>query len=133
MFKIGDQNLLSKVNFTNPGGNRRLKPPFVGPFTIKKLHGKNAVEVILTEEFSRKHPLFPVSLIKPHHSRTNDTPATHVPAPIVLPEDTSKLKLHKILKINRKGLMGKNTRLYLVRYKGKSSCTYCQKPALYSN
>ena len=76
-FKIGDQFLLSTVNFNNLGGNRKLKPPFVGPFTIKQLHGKNAVEVILTEKFSRKHPVFPVSLIKPYHSRTNDTPVTH--------------------------------------------------------
>ncbi|MBW0498737.1 hypothetical protein O181_038452 [Austropuccinia psidii MF-1] len=36
-----------------------MRDPFVGPFTIIKLIGKNAVEVRLTEEFSRKHPVFP--------------------------------------------------------------------------
>ena len=58
--------LLSTVNFNNLGGNPKLKPAFVGPFVIKQLHGKNAVEVILSEELSRKHPVFPVSLIKPY-------------------------------------------------------------------
>ncbi|MBW0469552.1 hypothetical protein O181_009267 [Austropuccinia psidii MF-1] len=41
-----------------------MRDSFVGPFTIIKLKGKNAVEVILTEEFSRKHPVFLVSLLK---------------------------------------------------------------------
>ncbi|MBW0476933.1 hypothetical protein O181_016648 [Austropuccinia psidii MF-1] len=43
-----------------------MRDSFVGPFTIIKLIGKNAVEVRLTEEFSRKHPVFPVSLVKPY-------------------------------------------------------------------
>ncbi|KAI7935554.1 hypothetical protein MJO28_016425 [Puccinia striiformis f. sp. tritici] len=49
-FKIGDKVLLSTINFNNLGGNKKLKPSFVGPFTIKQLHGKNAVEVILSDE-----------------------------------------------------------------------------------
>ena len=48
-FNIGDKVFLSTVNFNNLGGNKKLKPSFVGPFTIKQLHGKNAVEVILSE------------------------------------------------------------------------------------
>ncbi|MBW0576521.1 hypothetical protein O181_116236 [Austropuccinia psidii MF-1] len=36
-----------------------MRESFVGPFTIIKSIGKNAVEVKLTEEFSRKHPVFP--------------------------------------------------------------------------
>ncbi|MBW0580373.1 hypothetical protein O181_120088 [Austropuccinia psidii MF-1] len=40
---------------------------FVGPFPIISLIGKGSVEVRLTEEFSRKHPVFPVSLVKPYH------------------------------------------------------------------
>ena len=56
------------------------------------------MEVILTEEFSREHPVFPGSLIKPYNSRTNETLVTHVTGPIVVPEDTSKLKVNKILK-----------------------------------
>ncbi|MBW0474635.1 hypothetical protein O181_014350 [Austropuccinia psidii MF-1] len=32
-----------------------------------KFIGKNASEFQLTEEFFRKYPVFPVSLVKPHH------------------------------------------------------------------
>ncbi|MBW0489280.1 hypothetical protein O181_028995 [Austropuccinia psidii MF-1] len=43
-----------------------MRDSFVGPFTITKLIGKNAVEVKLTEEYSRKDPVLPVSLVKPY-------------------------------------------------------------------
>ncbi|MBW0537643.1 hypothetical protein O181_077358 [Austropuccinia psidii MF-1] len=33
---------------------------------------ENAVEVKLTEEFSRKHPVFPVSLVKPYFQTEED-------------------------------------------------------------
>jgi hypothetical protein len=36
----------------------------VGPFEIKNLHGKNAVEVYLTGEIEKKHHTFPVGGIK---------------------------------------------------------------------
>jgi hypothetical protein len=86
------------------------------------LHGNNAVEGILTDEFSRKHPVFPVSLIRPYTSRGTDTPVvTHVPVPIIEPLDISNFKLHKILKDTKERINGKDTRLYLVRYKGQSA------------
>jgi hypothetical protein len=56
------------VNFNNLAGPKKMRNSFAGPFIIKALHGKNAVEVILTEEFSRKHPTFPVSLIKHYNA-----------------------------------------------------------------
>ncbi|MBW0536919.1 hypothetical protein O181_076634 [Austropuccinia psidii MF-1] len=49
-----------------------MRNSFVGPFTIIKFLGKNAVEVKLTEEFSRKHPVFPVSLVKPYFQTEED-------------------------------------------------------------
>ncbi|MBW0513833.1 hypothetical protein O181_053548 [Austropuccinia psidii MF-1] len=60
-FKEGDQVVVSTLNFNNLKGPKKMRDSFVGPFTIIKLIGKNAVEVKLTEEFSRKHPVFPVS------------------------------------------------------------------------
>ena len=92
----------------------------MGPFTIKQLHGKNAVEVILSEELSRKHPVFPVSLIKPYTSRS-DEPAPAKPVPVVEEADNSKLKVQKILKDKKERINGKDTRLYLVRYKNNSA------------
>ncbi|MBW0462376.1 hypothetical protein O181_002091 [Austropuccinia psidii MF-1] len=49
-----------------------MRDSFVGLFTIIILQGKNAVEVKLTEEFSRKHPVFPVSLVKPYLQTEED-------------------------------------------------------------
>ncbi|MBW0481857.1 hypothetical protein O181_021572 [Austropuccinia psidii MF-1] len=65
-FKEGDQMLVSTPNFYNCRGTKKMRDSFVGPFTITKLRGKNAVEVRLTEELSRKQPVFPVSLFKPY-------------------------------------------------------------------
>ncbi|MBW0574048.1 hypothetical protein O181_113763 [Austropuccinia psidii MF-1] len=65
-FREGDQVLVSTLNFNNLKGPRIMRDSFVGPFNIIRLMGKNAAEVKLTEEFSRKHPVFPVSLVKPY-------------------------------------------------------------------
>ncbi|MBW0525341.1 hypothetical protein O181_065056, partial [Austropuccinia psidii MF-1] len=59
VFKEGDQVLVSTLNFNKLKGPKKMRDSFVGPFTIINLIGKNAVEVKLTEEFSRKHPVFP--------------------------------------------------------------------------
>ncbi|MBW0504999.1 hypothetical protein O181_044714 [Austropuccinia psidii MF-1] len=71
-FKEGDQVLFSTLNFNNLNGPKKMRDSFLGPFTITKLIGKNAVEVKLTEEFSRKHPIFPVSLVKPYFQTGED-------------------------------------------------------------
>ncbi|MBW0490443.1 hypothetical protein O181_030158 [Austropuccinia psidii MF-1] len=71
-FKEGDQVLVSTLNFNNIKGPKKMTGSFVGPFTIIKLIGKNAVEVKLTEEFSRRHPVFPVSLVKPYFQTEED-------------------------------------------------------------
>ncbi|MBW0550565.1 hypothetical protein O181_090280 [Austropuccinia psidii MF-1] len=67
-FKVGDLVLVSTTNFNNIKGCKNLKDSFAGPFVIKALHGENAVEVELSEEFTNKNPTFPVSLIKPYKS-----------------------------------------------------------------
>ncbi|MBW0466361.1 hypothetical protein O181_006076 [Austropuccinia psidii MF-1] len=71
-FKEGDQVLVSTLNFNNLKGPKKMRDSFVGTFTIIKLIGENAVEVRLTEEFSRKHPVFPVSLVKPYFQTEED-------------------------------------------------------------
>ncbi|MBW0529387.1 hypothetical protein O181_069102 [Austropuccinia psidii MF-1] len=63
-FKKKDQVLVSTLNFNNLKGPKKMRDSFVGPFTIIKLIGNNEGAVRLTEEFSRKHPVFPVSLVK---------------------------------------------------------------------
>ncbi|MBW0507028.1 hypothetical protein O181_046743 [Austropuccinia psidii MF-1] len=49
-----------------------MRDSFVGPFTIIELIGKNSVEVKLTEEFSMKCPVIPVSLVKPYFQTEED-------------------------------------------------------------
>ncbi|MBW0557850.1 hypothetical protein O181_097565 [Austropuccinia psidii MF-1] len=76
-FRGGDQLLVSKLNFNNRKGPKKMRDTFGGPFTIMKLIGRNAVDVKLTEEFSRKHPVFPVSLVKPHFQTEDNKLETH--------------------------------------------------------
>ncbi|MBW0488828.1 hypothetical protein O181_028543 [Austropuccinia psidii MF-1] len=71
-FKEGDKVLVSTLNFNNLKGPKKMRDSFVGPFTIIKFIGKNVVEIKLTEEFSRKGPVFPVSLVKPYLQTEED-------------------------------------------------------------
>ncbi|MBW0494802.1 hypothetical protein O181_034517 [Austropuccinia psidii MF-1] len=71
-FKEGEQVWMSTLNLNNPKGPNKMRESFVGLFTIIKLIGKNAVEVRLTEELSWKHPVFPVSLVKPYFQIEED-------------------------------------------------------------
>ncbi|MBW0521617.1 hypothetical protein O181_061332 [Austropuccinia psidii MF-1] len=71
-FKEGYQVLVSTLNLNNLKGPKKTRDSLVGPFTIIKLIGKNAVEFKLKEEFSRKHPVFPVSFVKPYFQTKED-------------------------------------------------------------
>ncbi|MBW0521332.1 hypothetical protein O181_061047 [Austropuccinia psidii MF-1] len=71
-FKEGNKVLVSTLSFNNLKRPKKMRDSFVGPFTIIKLIGKNAVEVKLTEEYSKKHPVFPVSLVKPYFQTEED-------------------------------------------------------------
>ena len=122
--KIGDQVLISTVNFNNLQGPRKLQDAFVGPFVVTKFYGPNAVEVILTGEFERKHPVFPISLLKRYNPPENEEIRGSQPRPRVvvpvLPSDGEK-KFLKILRQKRVKQDNKDIILYLVRYKNKSA------------
>ncbi|MBW0580971.1 hypothetical protein O181_120686 [Austropuccinia psidii MF-1] len=123
-FKEGDQVLVSTLNFNNIKGPKNMRDSFVGPFTIIKLIGKNAVQVKLMEEFSRKHPVFSVSLVKPYfHTKEDKFPSRKVkptPPEIVKVED-SPGPLKKIIKARQIRLNGKDQRQYLVRFKNQTA------------
>ncbi|MBW0478675.1 hypothetical protein O181_018390 [Austropuccinia psidii MF-1] len=94
------------------------------PFTIIKLIGKNAVEVKLTVEFSRKHPIFPVSLVKPYFQteegrfpsrRKNLTP------PEIVEVEDSPGPVSKIIRARKIRLNGKDQSQYLVRFKNQTA------------
>ncbi|MBW0481846.1 hypothetical protein O181_021561 [Austropuccinia psidii MF-1] len=123
-FKEGDQVLVSTLNFNNLKGPKKMRDSFVGPFTIIKLIGKNAVEVKLPEEFSRKHPVFPVSLFKPYfHTEEDKFPSrkkSPTPPEIVEVED-SPGQVKKIIRARKIRLNGRDRRQYLVRFKNQTS------------
>ncbi|MBW0478232.1 hypothetical protein O181_017947 [Austropuccinia psidii MF-1] len=90
-----------------------MRDSFVGPFTIIKLIGKNAVEVKLTEEFSSKHPVFPVCLVKPYFQTEEDKFPSRkkkpTPPEIVEAKD-SPGPVKKIIKARKIRLNGKDQR-----------------------
>ncbi|MBW0481304.1 hypothetical protein O181_021019 [Austropuccinia psidii MF-1] len=100
-FKEGDQVLVSTLNFR-----------------------KNAVKVKLTEEFPRKHPVFPVSLVKPYFQTDEDKFPSRkrntTPSEIV-EEDNSPGPVKKIIKDRKTRLNGKDQRQYLVRCKNQTA------------
>ncbi|MBW0532643.1 hypothetical protein O181_072358 [Austropuccinia psidii MF-1] len=123
-FKEEDQVLVSTLRFNNLKGPKKMRDSFVGPFTIINLIGKNAVEVKLTEEFPRKHPVFPVSLVKPYfQTEENKFPSRKkntTPPEIVEVED-SPGPVKRIIKSRKIRLNGKDQRQYLVRFKNQTA------------
>ncbi|MBW0507214.1 hypothetical protein O181_046929 [Austropuccinia psidii MF-1] len=107
----GDQVLVSTLNFNNLNGQKKMRDSFLAPFTIIKLIRQNLVEVRLTQEFSRKNPLFPASLVKTYletgddkfHSRNK----TYTPQGIVEVKD-SPCPVKKIIKAMKIRLNGKD-------------------------
>ena len=89
---------------------------------MKALHCKNAVELLLTEEIGRKHPTFPVTLLKlykesdPEKFPLRNKLTTQMP-PF---EDASPSPISKILSQKKTRVRNNDLRMYLVRFKGKT-------------
>ncbi|MBW0531932.1 hypothetical protein O181_071647 [Austropuccinia psidii MF-1] len=119
-FKEGDQVLVSILDFNNINGPKKMRDSLVGPLDIIKLVGKNTVEVRITEEFSRKHPLFPVSSVKTYFQKGEvkfpSRNKNHTPQDIVEVED-SPGPVKKIIKDRKIRLNSKEQRQYLDRFK----------------
>ncbi|MBW0577847.1 hypothetical protein O181_117562 [Austropuccinia psidii MF-1] len=95
-FKAGDQVLVSTRNFNNLKGTKKMRDSFVGPFTIIKLIGRNAVEVNLTEK----------KILKP---------------PEIVEVEDSPGPVRKIIRARNIRLNGKDQRHYLVRFKNQAA------------
>ncbi|MBW0507161.1 hypothetical protein O181_046876 [Austropuccinia psidii MF-1] len=123
-FKEGDQVLVSTLNFNNLKGPKTMRDSFLWTFTIIKLIGKNAVEVKLREEFSRKQPVFPVSLVKPYFQAEEETFPSRKKNPT--PPEIVEFEEYpgpekKIIKARNIRLSGKDQRQYLVRFKNQTA------------
>ncbi|MBW0586754.1 hypothetical protein O181_126469 [Austropuccinia psidii MF-1] len=91
----------------------------LGPFTITALIVKNAVEVRLTEEFSRKNPVFPVRLVNSYHQTGEDNFASRRQIQIskyIVEADSSWGQVKIIIKSRNIRLNDKDHRQYLVRF-----------------
>ncbi|MBW0537327.1 hypothetical protein O181_077042 [Austropuccinia psidii MF-1] len=85
---------------------------------------ENAGEVRLTEKFSRKHPVFPVSLVKLYFQTGEETfpcrKKTTTPPDIVEVED-SPWPVKKIIKARKIILNGEDQRKYLVTFENQTA------------
>ncbi|MBW0570559.1 hypothetical protein O181_110274 [Austropuccinia psidii MF-1] len=99
-FKEGDQVLVSILNSNNLKGPKKMIHSFVGPFTIIKLIGNNAVE---TEEDK-----FP-------SRKKNPTP------PEIVGVEDSPGPVKKIISGRKIRLDGRDQRQYLVRFKNQTA------------
>ncbi|MBW0551223.1 hypothetical protein O181_090938 [Austropuccinia psidii MF-1] len=123
-FKEGDQVLVSVLNFKNLKRPKKIRESFVGPFPIIKVIGKNAVEVKLTEEFSRKYPVFPVSLVKPYFQTEEDKFPSRKKNPKtaeIVEVEGSPGPVKRIIKAKNIRLNGKDQRQYFVRFKNQTT------------
>ncbi|MBW0529884.1 hypothetical protein O181_069599 [Austropuccinia psidii MF-1] len=109
----GDQVRGTTLNFNSLKAPKKMRDSFLGNLIIIKLTGKNEVEVKLTEESSRKHPVFQVSLVKTYFPteehkfpsrKKNSTPPEKVEV------ENSRRLVKKIIKARKIGLNGKDQR-----------------------
>ncbi|MBW0532448.1 hypothetical protein O181_072163 [Austropuccinia psidii MF-1] len=101
-----------------------MRDSFVGPFTIIKLIGRNVVEFKLTEGFSRKHPVFPVSLVKPYFQTKEDkfpSRKKNPTPPEIVEVEASPGPVKKNIKARKIRFNGKDQRQYLVRFKNQTA------------
>ncbi|MBW0567409.1 hypothetical protein O181_107124 [Austropuccinia psidii MF-1] len=111
-FKVGNFMVVLALNFNNIKGKKKLKDSFAGPFIIKSLHGKNAVQVELSGELENKHPAFAFSLVKNYTSSDKELFPLRKKTPLEVPQlDQSEEKnLLKVFKDRSlRGEMKENT------------------------
>ncbi|MBW0543337.1 hypothetical protein O181_083052 [Austropuccinia psidii MF-1] len=98
-----------------------------GTIHYHQIYRENSVEVKLTDSLSRKHPVFPVSLVKPYHKTSEDTfpsrSKIHTPQDIVKVVD-SPSPLNKIIKPRKIRFNGKEHRQYLIIFKNQTADKY---------
>ncbi|MBW0530641.1 hypothetical protein O181_070356 [Austropuccinia psidii MF-1] len=108
----------------NKQRTKKMRDSFVGPFTVIKLIQKNGVEVKLTEEFSRKHLVFPGSLVKPYFQTEEDkfpSRKTNPTPPEIVEVEDCPGPVKRIIKARKIRLNGKDQRQYLVRFKNQTA------------
>jgi hypothetical protein len=62
----GDWVLLMRKFIQSRRVNSKLDYRFIGPFEVKKMVGKNAVELLIQKDYPKLHPVFNFSLVVPY-------------------------------------------------------------------
>ncbi|MBW0470762.1 hypothetical protein O181_010477 [Austropuccinia psidii MF-1] len=123
-FKEGHQVLVSTLNFNNLKGPKKMRDSFLGPFPIMKLIRKHAGKVKITQEFSRKYPVFSVSLVKPYFQTEEDkfpSKEKNPTPPEIVEVENSPEPVKQIIKVMKIRINCKNQRQYLVRFKKQTA------------
>ena len=114
-YTVGDQVWLSTDNLHLPRASWKLSERWLGPYSITKLVGTNAVELHLPRSM-RIHPVINISRVKPYRECLPGQPVT-APGPSNVTEDREEeYEVERIVDSRYKG-----KRLeYLVHWKGWS-------------
>ena len=122
-YAVGDQVWLSTDNLRLPRASRKLSERWLGPYTIMKLVGTNAVKLRLPCSM-RIHPVVNISRVKPYRKRLHGQPVT-APGPSIVTEDREEeYEVERIVDSRYKG-----RRLeYLVHWKGWSDLDRTWEP-----
>jgi hypothetical protein len=124
-FKKGDKVLLSTKNIRlkTPGTNK-LMPKWVGPFEVLEKLGKVAYKLQLPANI-KIHPVFHVSLLKPHMSDGRVQP----PPPAIETDDGLFFEVEAVLDHRDRKYGRKKRREYLIKWSGYDPLHNTWEPA----
>jgi hypothetical protein len=132
---VGDKVLLStaNLNMRSPGQVRKLQPKWVGPFPILRSFG-TSFELELPAQYSRIHPVFHASLLRPYIDGSRRFPGREIlsrPLPILNDDGEEEFEIDRILEQKVTGTGRRRKTLYLVKWKGYPDSDNTWEP--YSN
>jgi transposase InsO family protein len=119
-FKKDDLVFLSTRNLKFKTGRKKLHPKYIGPFKILDMvpGSNNAARLALPASYSRIHPVFHVSLLKPYHEdpHSDSPPAVEPPVEDGMP----MYAVEKILstRLRRIGKGKRRVQEFLIKWEG---------------
>src|SRR5882724_9630695 len=115
LYEVRDKVWLNGHNITTTQPTKKLDHKWIGPYPIEKVILRSAYRLKLPSSFSRTHPVFSVTLLRPYNV---DTIVERVqcgpPPPPVIKDVVEEYKVEQIL--DSRLFRGKLE--YLVRWKG---------------
>jgi len=132
-YEINDQVLLDVTHITLTGC-KKLNSKWIGPYRIISIINANAVKLLLPKQFSRLHPVFHVSKLKPYIPNNNKSFPNRINKATAAPElNSDGQPLFEVEIILDKRIVDTNTRkkniFYLVKWKNYDSSNNSWEPA----